>query len=77
MLGISKRTYYVAMDPKERLANKYLLVKDQIKKILVKHSKYGVERIKAELWRKYKVNIGRDTLGKLLQPVSKFILTSN
>lgn len=66
MLGISKRTYYVAMDPKERLANKYLLVKDQIKKILVKHSKYGVERIKAELWRKYKVNIGRDTLGKLL-----------
>ena len=54
------------MDPQERLANKYLSFKDQIKKILIKHSKYGVERIKAELLRKYQINIGRDTLGKLL-----------
>jgi transposase InsO family protein len=54
------------MNPKERLANKYLLIKDKIQKILFKHSKYGVERIKAELLRKHKINIGRDTLGKLL-----------
>jgi len=56
----------VAIDPKERLANKYASLKAQIKAILTKHSKYGVIRIKAELLRKYKVNVGRDTLGKLL-----------
>ena len=50
----------------ERLANKYTSLKAQIKAILTKHSKYGVIRIKAELLRKYKVNVGRDTLGKLL-----------
>jgi len=56
----------VAIDPKERMANKYASLKAQIKAILTKHSKYGVIRIKAELLRKYKVNVGRDTLGKLL-----------
>lgn len=66
LLGISKRTYYVAIDPKERLANKYTSLKAQIKAILTKHSKYGVIRIKAELYRKYGVTVGRDTLGKLL-----------
>ena len=48
------------------MANKYASLKAQIKAILTKHSKYGVIRIKAELLRKYKVNVGRDTLGKLL-----------
>jgi len=55
-----------AIDPRERLANKYASLKTQIKAILTKHSKYGVERIKADLLRKYKVNVGRDTLSKLL-----------
>lgn len=66
LLGISKRTYYVAKDPEERLSCKYQHLKDYVREILAHHSKYGVGRIKAELLRKYQVRVGRDTLGTLL-----------
>lgn len=38
-----------------------------VSKIIEQNSSYGIRRIKAELEDKYHVNIGRDTLGKLLK----------
>jgi transposase InsO family protein len=66
-LGISKRTYYACQEPGERLDQKYQQVKDQVRLVIEKHPKYGVERIKADLLRRFKVTIGRDVLGKLLE----------
>jgi transposase InsO family protein len=45
---------------------KYSYLKDQIRQVITKHPKYGIDRIKADLLRKFKVTIGRDTLSKLL-----------
>lgn len=54
------------MDPSERLSQKYQHLKEGIREVLSRHSKYGVMRIKADLLRKHNLNIGRDTLSKLL-----------
>lgn len=66
MCGISKATYYNNKSPKDRLLEKYEKIKKYVDKIIVKNSSYGIRRIKAALKEDYKIEIGRDTLGKLL-----------
>lgn len=65
-MGISKRTYYACLSPPERLELKYQHLKDQIIKVIKAHPGYGVDRIKSDLFRKFKVTVGRDALSKLL-----------
>jgi len=45
---------------------KYEKIKKYVDKIIIKNSSYGIRRIKAALKEDYKIEIGRDTLGKLL-----------
>lgn len=66
MLGISKNSYYHTTDPQSRLRAKYSHIKFYVTKVINKNSKYGVRRIKADLKQRFKVDIGRDTLAKLL-----------
>ena len=66
MLGISKNSYYHTTDPQSRLRAKYSHIKFYVTKVINKNSKYGVIRIKADLKQRFKVDIGRDTLAKLL-----------
>jgi len=67
LVGISKKTYYLAKAPGERLEQKYADIKDFVSKIVTKHAKYGVIRIKADLYDRFKITIGRDTLAQLLK----------
>ena len=67
LVGISKTTYYNSLDPIERFESKYINIKSFVKKIIKDNAGYGVKRIKAELEEEYQINIGRDTLGKLLK----------
>lgn len=67
LTGISKATYYAAKNPVERFEEKYLNIKAQVLAIIDKDSSYGIRRIKAELEEIYQINIGKDTLGKLLK----------
>ena len=67
LVGISKTTYYNSRNPVERFESKYLNIKSFVAHIIEDNPGYGVKRIKAELEEKYQVNIGRDTLGKLLK----------
>ena len=64
---MSKNTYYHHTHPDERFTDKFESIKTRIKKIIVKNSAYGVDRIKKALWDKYKIEIGRDALGRLLK----------
>ncbi|MFH1900306.1 MAG: IS3 family transposase [Patescibacteria group bacterium] len=66
LVGISKTTYYNAQNPIERFEKKYINIKSFVKKVIKTNPGYGVKRIKAELEEEYDINIGRDTLGKLL-----------
>jgi len=45
---------------------KYEPIKIYVEKVIRANSKYGIRRIKAELKQRYDVNVGRDTLAKLL-----------
>lgn len=67
LCGISKKTYYQAKNPNEKLNDKYKAIKTKIKKIIKDNSHYGIRRIKADLLDKYNVVIGKETLGKLLK----------
>lgn len=67
LLGISKKTYYQAKAPGERLEQKYADIKDFVSQVVAKHAKYGVIRIKADLYERFKITIGRDTLAQLLR----------
>jgi putative transposase len=67
LTGISKATYYVAQNPINNFEKKHLNIKSFISEIIEFNSSYGVKRIKAELADKYKVDVGRDTLSKLLK----------
>lgn len=64
---MSKNTYYNHKHPDERFADKFEHIKTQVKKIIVKNSAYGVQRIKQALWDKHKIEVGRDALGRLLK----------
>jgi putative transposase len=66
-LGISKKTYYQCKDPGQRLDQKYQGLKTFVTQVIDKHPKYGVNRIKADLWERFKLTIGRDTLAELLK----------
>lgn len=67
LLGLSKKTYYYGKSPAERQNAKYLSLKPKLWKIIKRHPKYGVLRIKADLLRRFKITIGRDTLNSLLK----------
>ena len=67
LCGISKNTYYHHKHPDERFVLKYESIRGKIKKVIEKDSSYGVKRIKQELWDRYKIEIGRDALGRLLR----------
>ena len=66
-MGISKKTYYTAQDPDEMFVKKYEHIRQSVESIIKKHSSYGIKRIKAQLEQQYHIEIGRDTLGKLLK----------
>ena len=67
LTDISKTTYYQAENPIDRFENKYLNIKTKVQKIIKANPAYGVKRIKAELKDKYQIQMGRDTLNKLLK----------
>lgn len=65
-MGISKNSYYFTTDSNSRLLAKYDKLKDSVVKIIEKNSKYGIRRIQADLSQKFNIDVGRDSLGKLL-----------
>lgn len=67
LTGISKATYYAAQNPVIKFEQKYLSIKSFVSRVIEKNSSYGVNRIKAELEEEHNINIGRDTLAKLLK----------
>ena len=67
LCGISKNTYYNCKHLDERFIEKYDDIKDRVKKVIEKNSSYGVKRIKQELWDRFKIEVGRDALGRLLR----------
>lgn len=67
LLSLSKKTYYYGKSPEDRRDAKYLSLKPKLIAIIKKHPKYGVTRIKADLFRRFKLSIGRDTLSSLLK----------
>jgi transposase InsO family protein len=67
LTGLSKATYYAARNPVDRLKEKYEHIKISVEKVIEAHPQYGIRRIKAELEDTHGVNVGRDTLGKLLK----------
>ena len=67
LCGISKNTYYNHKHPNERFSLKYEYIRKKVKKVIGQDSSYGIKRIKQELWDRYKVEVGRDALGRLLR----------
>ena len=67
LLGLSKNTYYHCQRPDERFKDKFEHIKNKVKKIIKGNSAYGVDRIKQALLDKYRLEIGRDALGRLLK----------
>jgi len=67
LTGLSKATYYAARNPVETFQEKYEHLRQVVKEIIKANSGYGVRRIKAELLDQHQIQIGRDTLGKLLK----------
>lgn len=67
LCGISKNTYYNHIHPDERFSDKFRHLKAIIRKIIKDNSAYGVDRIKQALSDEYKLEIGRDALGRLLK----------
>jgi putative transposase len=67
LVGISKTTYYQAINPKDRFEQKHLNIKSIIAKVITNNPAYGIRRIKKELSDNYQVVIGRDTLSSLLK----------
>ena len=67
LCGISKNTYYEHQHPDERFTDKFKLLKTKVRKIIKDNGAYGVKRIKKALFDKFKIEIGRDALGRLLR----------
>jgi putative transposase len=67
LLGISKTTYTYAVNPTDRFLAKYEHIKHFVELVIKKNSSYGIRRIKAALEQYHNVQIGRDTLAKLLK----------
>ena len=67
LCGISKNTYYDHVHPDERFTAKFKNIKSKVKQIIKDNGAYGVKRIKQELFDRFKIEIGRDALGRLLR----------
>jgi len=67
LCGISKNTYYSHRHPDERFTDKFKYLKTKIKRIIKDNGAYGVKRIQRALLDKFKIEIGRDALGRLLR----------
>ncbi len=67
LCGLSKNTYYDHVHPDERFTNKFQHLKTKVEKIIKNNSAYGVKRIKQALFDEFKIEIGRDALGRLLR----------
>lgn len=67
LCGISKNTYYHHVHPDERFIDKFKQLKNKVRKVIKDNSAYGVIRIQRELLDRYKIEIGRDALGRLLK----------
>lgn len=67
MTGISKATFYSHRDPREKFADKYAHLKKKVERIIRENSAYGIRRIKQAILDKYRIVVGRDSLGKLLR----------
>ncbi len=65
--GISKNTYYNHIHPDERFIDKFQHLKTRVRKIIKDNSAYGVKRIQKALSENFKIEIGRDALGRLLK----------
>lgn len=65
--GLSKNTYYNHIHSDERFIDKFQHLKTRVRKIIKDNSAYGVKRIKRALSDVYKIEIGRDALGRLLK----------
>ncbi len=62
-----KTTYTYSKDPKQAFRDKYKYFKTKIRTIIKADSSYGILRIKNQLYRKYKITIDKQTLGRLLK----------
>jgi len=67
LTGLSKNTYYDHKHPDERFTDKFNHLKIKIRKIIKDNNAYGVKRIQRALSDNYKIEIGRDALGRLLK----------
>ena len=67
LCGISKNTYYDHRHPDERFTDKFKHLKTKVKKIIKDNGAYGVKRIQKALSDEFKIEIGRDALGRLLR----------
>lgn len=67
LCGISKNTYYNHRHSDERFIDKFQHLKTKIKKIIKDNGAYGVKRIQRALFDEFKIEIGRDALGRLLR----------
>ncbi len=67
LCGISKNTYYDHRHPDERFTDKFAHLKTKVKKVIKDNSAYGVKRIQRALLDKFKIEIGRDALARLLR----------
>ena len=67
LCGISKNTYYDHRHPDERFSDKFEHLKTKVKKIIKDNGAYGVKRIQRALLDIYRIEIGRDALGRLLK----------
>jgi len=52
--------------PIKQFEDKYQHLKKKVEKIIQKNPAYGIRRLKQELLNKFKITIGRDSLGKML-----------
>ena len=67
LCGLSKNTYYNHRHQDERFTDKFQHLKTKVEKIIKNNSAYGVKRIKQALFDEFKIEIGRDALGRLLR----------
>lgn len=67
LCGLSKNTYYNHKHPSDRFTDKFAHLKTKVRRIIKNNSAYGVKRIKQALFDVYRLEIGRDALGRLLR----------
>ena len=66
-LDLARSTYYSHQDKESSFEEKYLYLKNIIKKIIIENSAYGYRRIADELKEEYQIIINHKALRKLLR----------